>query len=365
MCTINFLGILSDWRHLMAVKDPLITPCNSMNTDSVVSFILSLQRESGDIPWHTGGKTDPWDLVETIMGLNIGNRFDASYRAFDWLKNIQNPDGSWYSSYINGEPGDRTCETHMAAYISVGLFHTWLINKDTALLERLWPTMEKGIDYAISLQAEGGEIYWAKSPEGKVDPMALLSGASSIFMSLKCALAIAGILGKQKSFWEASFRRLGRSIREDIHNYNVSKSRFSMYWFYPVLSGALTGERANHRIEKYWNRYVIDGQGTRCVSDQPWITIAETSELVLALYGMGRIEKARRVFSWIQDRIYEDKTYWCGYTYPDQVIWPEEKISWNNAVVLIAADALYELTPASSLFSHRSWDGFIYKDLVN
>ena len=138
-----------------------------------------------------------------------------------------------------------------------------------------------------------------------------------------------------------------------------------MYWFYPILSGALTGKKAEHRIEKYWNKYVIDGQGVRCVSDQPWVTIAETSELVLALNGMGCIEKANIVFSWIQDRLYDDKTYWCGYTYPDMVIWPEEKISWTNAVVLMAADALYALTPASGLFSHSSWDGSIYTELVN
>ncbi|RLC06169.1 MAG: phenyltransferase domain-containing protein [Deltaproteobacteria bacterium] len=349
----------------MALKDPKIRPSDTLNIDSVVSFIVTLQKGTGDIPWHTDGKTDPWDLVETIMGLNIGKRFDASYLAFEWLRNIQNSDGSCYSSYINGKPGDRTCETHMAAYISVGLFHTWLMNKDTAFLELMWPTMEKGINYALSLQTKSGEIYWAKSPEGKVDPMSLLTGASSIFMSLKCALTIAGILGKRKISWETAFEKLGKSIREDIHHYNVSKSRFSMYWFYPILSGALTGEKAERRIEKYWNKYVIEGQGARCVSDQPWVTIAETSELVLALNGMGCVEKANIVFSWIQDRIYDDKTYWCGYTYPDMVIWPEEKISWTNAVVLMAADAVYGLTPASGLFCHKSWDGFVYTGLVN
>jgi hypothetical protein len=136
-----------------------------------------------------------------------------------------------------------------------------------------------------------------------------------------------------------------------------------MDWFYPVLSSALTGEKANARIEKYWNKYVIESQGVRCVSDQPWITIAETSELVLSLYAMGRIKKADIVFSWIQDRIYEDKTFWCGYTYPDMVIWPEEKLSWTNAVALMAADALYDLSPASTFFSHTAWDGFLYKGL--
>ncbi len=349
----------------MAAKDLILKTSETLNVDAIIQLIISLQRQSGDIPWHVDGKTDPWDLVETAMGLNIGQEFDASYRAFEWLKDNQNPDGSWYSSYRNGIPEDKTCETHMAAYISVGLFHTWLMTRQTDFLESLWPTMEKAIEYAVSLQTPTGEIYWAKSPEGRTDPMSLLAGSSSVFMSLKAALAIAGILGRRKKSWEIAFSKLGKSIRENIHNYNVTKSRFSMYWFYPVLCGALTGETAGRRIEKYWNKYMIEGQGARCVSDQPWVTIAETCELVIALAGMGAGKKAAIVFSWIQDRVYEDKTYWCGYTYPDMVIWPEEKISWTNAVVLLAADALYNLTPAGRLFSHQAWDGFIFTDLAN
>ena len=178
-------------------------------------------------------------------------------------------------------------------------------------------------------------------------------------------MAICIVLKKSKPDWETAFNKLGFSLIGNTHNYNISKSRFSMYWFYPILSGALTGNKAAHRIEKYWSKYVIEGQGARCVSDEPWVTIAETSELILSLHAMGDIKKATILFSWIQDRVFDDRTYWCGYTYPDMVIWPEDKISWVNAVVLMAADALYSLTPASNLFCHKTWDGFNYKELVN
>jgi hypothetical protein len=343
------------------LKDTKLNFFPELNIDSLTGLILSLQKDNGDIPWYEEGKTDPWDLVEAIMGLNIGAYFEASHLGFNWLRKMQNQDGSWFSSYIDGKPLDKTRESHMAGYISVGLFHTWLIEGNISLLKEMWPVMKKATDFSISLQTETGEIYWARSPEYKVDPMALLTSSSSIYMSLKCALSIARLLGKKCPLWERAFEKLGYSIWENIHNYNVSKSRFSMYWFYPVLSGALTGEKAENRIKKYWKKYVIDGQGVRCVTDQPWVTIAETSELVLALHALGWSEKAEIVFSWIQDRIYEDKSFWCGYTYPDMVIWPEEKISWTNAVALMAADALYDLTPASRLFSHESWDGFFYR----
>jgi len=331
-----------------------------LNIDSVAGMIVNLQKKSGEIPWHIDGKTDPWDLVESIMGLNIGGHYPESRLAFHWLAENQNPDGSWFSSYVAGVPEDRTCESHMACYIAVGLFHSYLVTRDISLLAQYWPTLEQGIAFALSLQTPTGEIFWAKSPEGKIDPMSLLSGSSSIFMSLKCALAIAAVLGREKKDWEQAFERLENSIQENLHVYNVSKSRFSMYWFYPILSGALRGEKAQARIDKYWHKYMIEGQGARCVSDQPWVTIAETAELVIALNAMGNTQKARLVFSWIQDRVFGDKTFWCGYTYPDMVVWPEEKISWTNAVVLMAADALYHLTPAARLFDHSAWQGHQY-----
>ncbi|WDP90400.1 MAG: phenyltransferase domain-containing protein [Desulfobacter sp.] len=338
-------------------------PDSPLNIDSVARSIAGLQRDNGDIPWHANGKTDPWDLVESVMGLNISGYHEQALAALDWMVEKQNSDGSWFSSYMDGVPEDRTTETHMACYMAVGIFHQYLITRDKILLERYWPAMAAGVEFALSLQARSGEIYWAKSPEGKTDPMSLLAGSSSIFMSLKCALAVAGLLGKQKTLWSDGLNRLEVSLQENIHTYNVSKSRFSMYWFYPILSGALRGEKAEARIDKYWNKYMIEDQGCRCVSDQPWVTIAETCELVLALHGMGRKQKAGIVFSWIQNRVFEDNTFWCGYTFPDMVIWPEEKISWTNAVVLMAADALYGLTPAGRLFDHDSWDGYRYRGL--
>ncbi|HCY86724.1 MAG TPA: phenyltransferase domain-containing protein [Desulfobacteraceae bacterium] len=340
------------------VKIPQESP---LNIDSVAGGIAGLQRTNGDIPWHTDGKTDPWDLVESVMGLNVGGYYRQAVAALDWLVAKQNPDGAWFSSYMDGRPEDRTSESHMACYLAVGLFHQYLIKRDREELERYWPCAVRGIAFALGLQTSSGEIYWAKSPEGKTDPMSLLAGSSSIFMSLKCGLAIAGILGEVRPAWEDAMVRLEKSIQENIHTYNVSKSRFSMYWFYPILSGALRGNKAAARIDKYWNKYVIKDQGCRCVSDEPWVTIAETSELVLALHGMGRRQEAKMVFSWIQDRVYPDNTFWCGYTYPDIVIWPEEKISWTNAVALMAADALYGLTGAAGLFNHENWDGWTYK----
>jgi hypothetical protein len=272
------------------------------------------------------------------------------------MKQNQLADGSWYAVYQDSQPLDRTRDTNMSTYIAVGVYHHFLIFGDTAFANQMWPTIEKAIDFALSLQAPSGEIHWAKSPQGRVDPMALLTGCSSVFMSLKCALAMAATLGYQRPTWERALGRLLGAIATKPHRFNMTKSRFSMDWFYPVLCGAITGEQAQARIEKGWKKFVVEGMGVRCVSDQPWITIAETSELIIALAAMGNTTVARILFNWIADHVFSDGSFWCGFTFPDMTLWPEEKIAWTNAVVLMAADCLYHLTPASRLFSHRYWE---------
>jgi hypothetical protein len=328
----------------------------AIDVAAIVDRIARTQLASGAIPWSEGDKTDPWDHVESAMGLAVGGRMAAARRAFGWLRETQLPDGSWYAGYLVEGPGDRTRETNMAAYLAVGLWHHYLISGDLKLLERMWPTLRRAIDFALSLQTEEGEIYWAISPGGKVDKMALLTGCSSIYMSLKCALVLARLLDRWPAHWPIGLERLGAALRHKPHRFNMTKARFAMDWFYPILCGAVRGEAAQKRIDRGWKRFVVEGLGVRCVSDQPWVTIAESSELVLALAAMGNKDLARIVFGWLSDHTYADGSFWCGFTFPDMVIWPEEKIAWTNAVVLLAADALYGLTPAADLFNHRFWE---------
>jgi hypothetical protein len=317
--------------------------------------IARTQLAGGAIPWSKGAKTDPWDHVESAMGLAVVGRVQAARRAFDWLRKMQLPDGSWYAGYLDGAVSDRTRETNMAAYVAVGLWHHYLITGDLELLTRMWPSLRRAIDFALSLQTAEGEIYWAISPEGLVDPMALLTGCSSIYMSVKCALAIARLLDREPVSWTIALAHLGTALKHKPHRFNMTKARFSMDWFYPVLSGAVTGAAAHRRIDRGWKKFVVEGLGVRCVSDQPWVTVAESSELVLALAAMGNTDLARIVFDWICDHTFDDGSFWCGFTFPDMTVWPEEKIAWTNAAVLLAADALYGLTPAADIFSHRFW----------
>ncbi|UCE55711.1 MAG: phenyltransferase domain-containing protein [Desulfobacterales bacterium] len=328
----------------------------SVDIDAIATLIAETQLESGEIPWCDGQKTDPWDHVEAAMGLSIGGYLEEAQRAFEWFARIQREDGSCYSSYLQGVAEDKTRETNSSSYIAVGVYHYYLITRDIGVLKEMWQTISAAIDFAVSLQTPEGEIYWAISPEGKVDPMALLTGCSSVFMSIKCAIAVANILGHKKPLWREALEKLGRAIKHKPFLFNMTKSRYSMDWFYPILAGVLSGDDAKRRIDKYWKKFVVEDRGVKCVFDEPWVTIAETSELALALSSMGNRDLAAIVFNWISDRKYEDGSFWCGFTCPDIIIWPEDKITWTNAVALMAADALYELSPAGQIFSHRFWE---------
>ena len=332
---------------------PLTLP--PIDIRAVASLIANTQRPDGEIPWCDGQKTDPWDHVESAMGLTVGGYLNEARRAFEWLAAMQLEDGSWYTAYRQGVPVDKTRDANLSSYVAVGLWHHYLVTADAPFLKKMWPMLSKAIDFAMRLQTPNGEIYWAISPEGNIDRMALLTGSSSIYMSVKCALAVAKLLGFRVPSWQIALNKLADAIKNKPYLFNMTKSRYSMDWFYPILAGVITGDEAQKRIDKYWKKFVVEDRGVRCVSDKPWVTIAETSELCLALAAMGNFELTGIVFNWICDRRYEDGSYWCGFTCPDLTVWPEDKITWTNAAALMAADAIYYLTPASLLFNHQFW----------
>ena len=75
-----------------------------IDVEAVAEAIAVIQLASGEIPWATGQKTDPWDLTEAAMGLTIGGHREAAKAAFRWLASQQLADGSWYTAYLRGQP---------------------------------------------------------------------------------------------------------------------------------------------------------------------------------------------------------------------------------------------------------------------
>jgi len=125
------------------------------------------------------------------------------------------------------------------------------------------------------------------------------------------------------------------------------KPRWSMDWYYPALVGVVRDEE---RLDAKWDAFVVQGRGCRCVSDKPWITTAETCELVLALDACGRAEDALRLFDDVQFLRQSDGAYQEGWVFPEDVWWPGRTPPWTSAAVLLADDALARRSPAWNLF---------------
>ena len=128
-----------------------------------------------------------------------------------------------------------------------------------------------------------------------------------------------------------------------------------MDWYYPILCGIYDDKKSIKDIETKWSKFIVDDMGCKCVEEEPWVTVAESSELVVALVKIGLREEALKIFNSLhQWRDKQDGLYWTGYVYKDKKFWPVEKPTWTAGAVLLAADALYEFTPGSELFL-KSW----------
>lgn len=319
---------------------------------ATVEAIARIQLPDGNIPWNPGDHTDPWNLVEAAMALDVGGHHAEAERAYEWLRSMQRPDGCWHAYYIGRDVKDWALDTNVTCYSANGVWHHYLSTGDTAFLEEFWPVVERAFDFALSHQAETGEIAWRGD-----DPAngALLTGSSSIHASLRCAIAIAERLGHERPDWELSLGALAIAVAHRPDHF-LDKARWAMDWYYPILGGVLRGRAAHARVAAFWDRFVVEGRGVRCVSDRPWVTAAETCELVMALDAVGLDDQARQLFTWVQFLRADGGGYWTGANFdggrfdgPGE-LFPVEQPTWNSAAVVLAANALGGAGPTAGLF---------------
>ena len=330
--------------------------------ETSLAWLLSHQQPSGEILWSLTGKSDPWDHVHAAMGLAALGRVDEAKAAYRFLARTQEKDGAWAAERVGGVVTRVSHETNHAAYIATGLSHLHCAEPDIDFLAEMWPTVERAIDWVVSLQLPSGAIAWA-SKNGKVWTSPLLTGSSSIHGSLVSAIRIAQQLDHDKPEWRKALKRLARVLRSDPRVFTETDlpekpGRYSMDWYYPVLGGAVRGAAAREHLtdSDVWPDFVQEGVGCRCVRDQPWYTVAETCELVLALDAAGLHERAERMLSWTRRQRTEDGAYWTGATYPDNIVFPEgEQTTWTASAVILATDTLRGDSSTSHFF--RELDG--------
>jgi hypothetical protein len=71
----------------------------------------------------------------------------------------------------------------------------------------------------------------------------------------------------------------------------------------------------------------------------------------MALLAAGDHARAVEVYSWLHQWRAADGSYWTGYQWVEDLLWPDEKPTWTAGAILLAADALTHYTAASELFT--------------
>lgn len=317
---------------------------------ATAEHIASQQLPHGLIPWFAGHYGDPWDHIEGAMALTVCGLLDEARLAFDWSARHQAADGTWPMETVDTLVTESSVDANQCAYIAVGVWHDWLITGDRAFVDTMWPVVRSAINFVCSMQQPGGAISWARDPAGVVNPDTLLTGSSSMVMSLRCAMALADLVGDPQPEWELAVARLAHAVAVHPSAFQ-DQSRWSMEWYYPVLGGAVRGRAGLRLIDSRWDEFVLPGRGVRCVSDRQWITAAETCELVLSLDALGDRARAWQLMRDVQKTFRADTGgYWTGWVWPEDVHWPPEQSTWTSAAVILAADTLAEHSPAHAIF---------------
>jgi hypothetical protein len=333
-----------------------LTPAEVADT---AAWIESVQASSGMIPWFPGGHCDPWNHTESAMALVLAGRRGAADRAFEWLASAQLPDGAWCRYYLADGVEDPRRDPNVGAYVATGVWWHYLRTGDLNFLEEMWHVIEGAAAFVLRLQQPGGEVLWSMDPDGHPGRYALVTSTSSIHHSLRCAVAIAECLGLERPEWELAADRIVEALVHRPESF-APKERWAMDWYYPVLSGALSGEPARERIAGRWSEFVLDGVGVRCVADHDWVTAAETSECAIALDAVGLGEQATSLLDWTRHMREPDGSYWTGCVHPECVRYPGgERTTYTAAAVLLADHSLYGFGPSSGLFRGDTLPGVV------
>jgi len=339
----------------------------SVDIAACADRIEALQQACGAITWIEPGIWDPWNHGESAMALAVAGRAEAAERALDALADRQEPDGGWRAELGASAPMDAdnahldppahletARDTNFAGYAAVTVLRTALALGRPALIARHAGMVERALDFVMARQTRHGDVVWKDPEAGETldDVDSLRAGNASLYKSFECGLRIAETTGRPRPDWAEARRRIGAALLKRGDRYDrqgLDRTRYAMDWYYPVLAGVLSGAAARLRLDAGWTRFVASGLGCRCVCDEPWVTAAETAELILACLAAGQRPAAEDLMRSLARLEAEDGGYWMGWQFKLEIVWPRERPSWTAGAVVLAADALHGLSAGSDL----------------
>ncbi len=327
-------------------------------------WILRLQKSDGSIPWLQSGVFDAWNHTESAMALGVAGHADAARAAFDHLCVIQRADGALpgqcgasvpmdaHNRHLLAAKAKPLVDTNFTGYCALGVWHLYVLSRDLRDLERYAPLVDAAMEFVLAHQSAHGEIAWRAREDHEVleDVDALRTGNCSLYKSLEAAILIRQALGRPATDLITARQRIGVALLTRPERFDrswPSKQNFAMDWYYPVLCGLLEGEEARAHLLARRHEFIDDGLGCRCVTEQPWTTVAETCELTMALIAIGEDVRAKTLLGWCAPLRDDRGGYSMGWQSEEQINWPDERPSWTAAAMVLALDAVHQITPAN------------------
>ena len=331
-------------------------PCPAILTAAEIlatgESIAAVQQPSGAIGWPDG-HIDAWNHVECAMALSRVRAARPARRAYDWLRASQRADGSWPKQTAAGgvvtDPADREQPGRLRR------------GRRLARASGHRRRGVRGADVARGAQRRSSSC-WAcrrraarSSGSGAADGTpGPLRPADRLLQHATRACAARSrwpsSSGEPQPDWELAAGQLGHVVASHPEAF-ADKSRFSMDWYYPVLGRPGARRRP---ARPGWPRAGptswCPGLGVRCVSDQPWVTGAETCELVLALDANGDHARAAGAVRRHPAPAGPDGGYWTGWQFVNRATSRPSSSSWTAAAMILAADALSGATGGAGLF---------------
>jgi len=313
------------------------------NFKSNIAWIKKNQTEDGSIVWDLNGKCDPWDHLECLLALAIFEEEAHFKKGMNWFFANLDDNHLIQSEFKNGKVHKDYYEHHHAIYAAVPLLQYLHMGLDKKYVKEKLNEVAKITEATLAARDQFGCFYWAQDINGMCDN-SLITATSSIYLSLKCAIKIFEKFGINTTELKTELKSIRACFHENSERFDrdqVDRSRFSMDYYYPFLSGL---DQDKESFIKGLSLFYVDGLGIKCVIEEPWVTFAESSELIIALCRFGEFDLARKIFMEIDEFKDQDGVLPTGYQYAEKIFWPDERSSWTNAAYVIAADCLFDLT---------------------
>ena len=288
------------------------------------------------------------------MALDLGGRRAEAERAYEWLVDLQRPDGSWHQYYVAGDDGStgragqarrqRRAPTWPPACGTTGCSPTTRASSRRCGRSSSRPSTSCSTCRRPAARSSGPATPTAPRGASPCSP-----ARRSICHSLRCAIAIAEQLGHERPDWELSAARLAHVIR-DVPEAFAPKHRWAMDWYYPVLGGVVLGDAGRHTSTSA-DTFLMDGRAcAACPTGRgsPWPRRAS------APWPTSPSATARRpstLFGWAQQFRHDERPLLDRHRLPGRGRFPGgERRTYTAASVVLGADALAGTSPASALF---------------